>query len=180
MFQMKTRGNGLYRAVPSACIALCAYLAISPAQAEENDKAVSVCEVFAHGQDYAMRLVRVEGELWVGRHSVALLDKCPNTQASSPTAICLKSSGELHAPPVPFVTSGVPLDALAIATGTLLDQKTGFRARAVIEGQLFFAEKGRGGFCALNHYRVMMVTKQLISYSAQQAAGGADKETAQK
>lgn len=141
---------------------------------------VGVCQVFADLVKYDKQVIRVEGELVAGKHGMELASAiCPNADKRWRTAICLMHSADPSAPRVGFATEGIPLFTIGTATRALIDEKTGFRSRAIIEGQLFVAEPG-GGYCQANTYRVEMVVTKVLQFSVNRGDEKSLNETGDK
>lgn len=125
---------------------------------------VDVCDLFADPARYHGRQLLVRGEFFSGRHGIALLsDKCAADRKLN-AGICVQDSLGPAAPRVDFETVMLPLEIITEAERKLREAKTGFRGEAVIRGKLFVAPPGRG-YCHLNSFQMLLVAKELVSYS---------------
>jgi hypothetical protein len=125
----------------------------------------TVCDVATEPAKYQGHLIQVQGELSAGTHSMALLsESCATVEDKRRAEICIVTTAFPSAPSVNFKSDSLPLEILAAAERELREQKTGFRGEALVQGQLFVAPPS-GGFCHANRYHLMLVVKELNSYS---------------
>lgn len=147
---------------------------IYPAEGGQSSEPITVCDLLSDLTRHDGRELLVRGEFYVGVHGIALInDNCKLTNKDERVSICVQSSSGPGAPSVDFTTDLLPLEAFAQAERTLREAGTGFRGTAVIRGKLFVARSGRG-FCHASSFRVLLVAKNLVSYSSE-SSGDVEK-----
>jgi hypothetical protein len=85
--------------------------------------------------------------------------------STAPGAVCLIKSQSPFAPPTDFATQQTALDAITAAVRRELSD-AGYGSEATVEGRLIAASPEESGYCHMNQYRMVMIVKRVLAYSA--------------
>jgi hypothetical protein len=143
---------------------LTTFAALQPASPLQVAEPVDVCDLFADPARYHGRQLLVRGEFFSGRHGIALLRYNCAVARNKNVSICVQDSLGPAATRVDFETVMLPLEIISETERKLREAETGFRGEAVIRGKLFVAPPGRG-YCHLNNFQMLLVARELVSYS---------------
>jgi hypothetical protein len=133
---------------------------------QERKRVLSVCDILSNPPRHVNQIVAVEGEVFSGRHGIALVEgQCKARPRGLEPALCVISAGSLNAPQVEFKGEAEVLRAIGVAQRTLQELDPKFVGHATLEGQLFFPHPSEKGLCANNGFPALMVVKAVRRYS---------------